>query len=90
MLLPLVIVIYFISKVADVIAFMCVEDGKTTCYLQADYIGRCCCHGGRGNKHPGWVISMADVKAIVADGITTGQHYFNFSSEMFNRTSSQM
>ena len=34
MLLPLVFVIYFISKVADVIAFMCVVDGKTTCYLQ--------------------------------------------------------
>ena len=33
---------------------------------------------------------LADVKAIVADGITTGQLYFNFSSEMFNRTSSQM
>ena len=33
---------------------------------------------------------LADVKAMVADGITTGQHYFKFSSEMFNRTSSQM
>ena len=50
MLLPPVFVIYFISKVADVIAFMCVEDGKTTCYLQ---------------------IILADVVAMVADGITT-------------------
>ena len=33
---------------------------------------------------------LADVKANVVDGITTGQHYFNLSSEMFNRTSSQM
>ena len=33
---------------------------------------------------------LADVKAMVADGITTGQPYFRFSSEMFNRTSSQM
>ena len=33
---------------------------------------------------------MADVIAMVADGITTGQLYFNFSSEMFNRTSSHM
>ena len=49
MLLPLVFVIYFISKVANVIAFMCVEDGKTTCYLQ---------------------ITLADVVAMVADGIT--------------------
>ena len=48
-LLPLVFVIYFITKVADVIAFKCVEDGKTTCYLQ---------------------IILADVIAMVADGIT--------------------
>ena len=34
MSLPLVFVIYFINKVADVIAFMSVGDGKTTCYLQ--------------------------------------------------------
>ena len=33
---------------------------------------------------------LTDVKAMVADGVTTGQHYFKFSSEMFNRTSSQM
>ena len=33
---------------------------------------------------------LGDDKSIVADGITTGQHYFNFSSEMFNRSSSQM
>ena len=38
------------SMVADVIAFMCVEDGKNTCYLQ---------------------IILADVVAMVADGITT-------------------
>ena len=29
---------------------------------------------------------LADVKAMLADGITTGQHYFNLGSEMFNRT----
>ena len=34
--------------------------------------------------------ALADVKANVVDVITTGQHYFRFSSEMFNRTSSQM
>ena len=50
MLIPLEFVIYFIRKVADVIAFMCVEDGKTTCNLQ---------------------IILADVVAMVADGITT-------------------
>ena len=33
---------------------------------------------------------LADVKAMVADGIITGQLYFKFSSEMFNRTPSQM
>ena len=29
---------------------------------------------------------LADVIAMVADGITTGQLHFNVSSEMFNRT----
>ena len=88
MLLPLVIIICFISKVADVLAFICVVDRKTTRYLQimlADVLAMV----ADGFNHPGWVI-LADVKAIVADGIITGQHYFNFSSEMFNRTSSQM
>ena len=33
---------------------------------------------------------LAHVNAMVADGITTGKPYFRFSSEMFNRTSSQM
>ena len=33
---------------------------------------------------------LADDKAMVTDGITTGQLYFKFSSEMFNRISSQM
>ena len=33
MVLPLLIVICLHSKVADVIAFMCVVDGKTTRYL---------------------------------------------------------
>ena len=33
---------------------------------------------------------LADVIAMVVDGITTGQLYFNFGSEMFNRTSSHM
>ena len=33
---------------------------------------------------------LADVIAMVADGITAGQLYFNFSSEMFNRTSSHV
>ena len=33
---------------------------------------------------------LADVMVIVEDGITTGQLYFNFTSEMFNRTSSHM
>ena len=33
MVLPLLIVICLFSKVADVIAFMCVVDGKTTRYL---------------------------------------------------------
>ena len=28
---------------------------------------------------------LADVIAMVVDGMTTGQHYFNLSSEMFNR-----
>ena len=50
MLLPLLIVICFISKVADVRAFMCVVDGKTTIYLQ---------------------IMLADVIAMVVDGMTT-------------------
>ena len=35
-------------------------------------------------------LCLADVNAMVADGIATGQLYFRFSSEMFNRTSSQM
>ena len=34
MLLPPMIFICFISKVANVLAFMCVVDGKTTKYLQ--------------------------------------------------------
>ena len=73
---------------ADVLAFMCAVDGKTTRYLQiilADVIAMVVdgITTRVGNL-------LADVKAIVADGITTGQHYFNFSSEMFNRTSSQM
>ena len=50
MLLPLLIIICFISKVADVLAYMCVVDGKTTRYLQ---------------------IILADVIAMVEDGITT-------------------
>ena len=33
---------------------------------------------------------LADVIVMVTDGITTHQLYFNFSSEMFNRTSSHM
>ena len=68
-LVPLYVVISLLSKVADVIAFMYVVDGKTTRYLY---------------------MMLADVKAMVVDGIATGQLYFNFSSEMFNRTSSQM
>ena len=35
-------------------------------------------------------LCLADVNAMVADGIATGQLYFRFSSEMLNRTSSQM
>ena len=33
---------------------------------------------------------LTDVKAMMVGGITTAQHYFNLSSEMINRTSSQM
>ena len=49
-MLPLLIVICLFSKVADVIAFMCVVDGKTIKYLY---------------------IMLADVIAMVVDGMTT-------------------
>ena len=52
--------------------------------------GRCYCLGGRWNNHPGVGFSLEDVISMVAYGITTGQLYFNFSSDMFNRTSSHM
>ena len=39
--------------------------------------GRCYCHGGRWNNHPGG-FCFADVIAMVADGITTGQPLFQF------------
>ena len=50
MLLPILIVICLFSNLADVLAFMCVVDGKNTKYLQ---------------------IILADVIAMVVDGITT-------------------
>ena len=88
MLLPLIIVICLFCKVADVIAFAYVVDGKTTNYLimiLADIIAMVADGmATQGGLH------LADVNAMVADGITTGEPYFRFSSEMFNRTSSQM
>ena len=88
MLLPLYVVISLFCKVAGVIVFMYVVDGKTTRYLYvmlADVIAMV----ADGIATQGGYY-LVDVKAKVADGIATGQHYFNFSCEMFNRTSSQM
>ena len=73
---------------ADVIASMYVVDEKTTKYLYmmlADVIAMV----ADGMTTQGGLY-LADVKAMVADGITTSRLYFKFTSEMFNRTSSQM
>ena len=66
MLLPLCVVIRLFCKVADVIAFMYVVDGKTTRYLYvilADVIAMV----ADGITTQGG-LNLADVKAIVADG----------------------
>ena len=85
---PLIIVICLFCKAADAIAFVYVVDGKTTNYLiviLADVIAMV----ADGMATQGGLY-LADVNAMVADGITTGQPFFRFSSEMFNRISSQM
>ena len=74
MLLPLFIIICLFCKVADVIAFVCVVDGKTTIYLVmllADVIAMV----ADGMATQGGLY-LADVKAMVADRITTGQLLF--------------
>ena len=52
--------------------------------------GWCYCHCGRWNSHTGWNVDMADLIALVADGIATESLYFNFSSVLLIRTSSHM
>ena len=57
--------------------------------LMADVIAKM----AHGIATKGWVLTkqLADVIAMVVDGIATkGQFYFNFSSEVLNRTSSHM
>ena len=73
-------------KVADVIANFCGR-WKTTfhCYI----IGRCYCHGGRWNGHLGWV-SFGRCYCLGGWWNCHWSAYFNFSYEMFNRTSSHM
>ena len=69
-----------------------VADVITTFYCNLPILqgGRCysLCICGRWRNHNCLIMILADVIAMVADGITTGQLYFRFSSEMFNRTSS--
>ena len=79
-----------IFTVADLIAIYFVVDVVATfvaislyCKV-ADVIAIIC---GRWKTIKCLYVMLADVIAMVADGITTGQLYFNFSSEMFNRTS---
>ena len=57
----------------DVIVISYVVDGKQQDIVYD--IGKCYCHGGRWNDHLGG-LHLADIKAMVADGITTGQHFF--------------
>ena len=87
MSLPLFNAISLYCKVSDVIAIMCGRWKTAKClYVMlgdviAMVVDGISTQGG---------FYLADVIAMVADGITTCQLYFNFSSEMFNRTSSHM
>ena len=104
MLLPIFGRSYCHIVVADVITTL-------YCYLPILQGGRCycLCICGRCKNHNCLImiladviamvadgmatqggLCLADVNAMVADGIATGQLYFRFCSEMFNRTSSQM
>ena len=89
MLLPLIFfgIISLYCKVADVVAIICGRWKTTICLyvMLADVIAMVV-----DQQPPRVGFCLADVIAMVADGITTGQLYFNFSSEMFNRTSSHM
>ena len=81
------VTISLFCKVADVTAIVCGRWKTTKCsyMMLADVIAMVVdgitTQGG---------FYLADIIAMVADGITTDQLYFNFSSAMFNRTSSHM
>ena len=81
------VVISLYCKVADAITIICGRWKTTKCLyvMLADVIATVVdgitTQGG---------FYLADVIAMVADGIITGQLHFNFSSEMFNRTSCNM
>ena len=75
---------FFVADVTTTVA-----DVVATRYICA---GWCYCHGVRCYNHPGWMcFFLADVKANCGwCYYHWSAFYFRFSSEMFNRTSSQM
>ena len=66
-----------------------VGDGKTTSLL-AECNGWCYCHGGKWNKQPWWVYFGRCYCHVWLMELPHVSIYFNFGSEVFNRTSSQI